>query len=271
MAYHISSKTGTMTTKVFTRSINYELYRMSGRCIQLNLPRVRLVNTTADGYFYRMLKDRDCDWAINIDEDAFVVNSAAILSLMDYMKKNDIVNAGMSDGIMVRPCNPAVTNPFFNILNLTAIREKFNLEEIKNFNYFEHRDAILAKLPHYLLQVDEERLSMTQEEPFYNFLLWMAYHFNTLYLDAEMHPDGLSTILKNHDGVPMLYHSWFSREWRKDTQHTQRIEALYREVCNIHKITPLMPACWRKLTPIDRQWQIIQRKANSAMTRMKLK
>lgn len=260
-----------MTTKVFTRSINYELYRMSGRCIDLNLPRVRLVNTTADGYFYQMLQDTTCDWAINIDEDAFVVNSDAILSLMDYMKKNGIVNAGMSDSVMVRPCNPAVTNPFFNILNLTAIREKFNFEEIKNFNYFEHRDAILGKLPPHLLQVDKNRLSMTREEPFYNFFLWMAYHFNTLYLDAEMHPDGISTILKNHDGVPMLYHSWFSREWRIDSQHTHRIETLYREVCNIHNIAPRMPLCWRLWSPIDRQWQIICRKSRSAYIRIKNK
>ncbi len=271
MAHYLSIQTRIMSTKIFTRSINYELYRMSGRCIDLELPRVRLINTTADGYFYRMLRDTTCDWAINIDEDAFVVNSQAILDLLEYMKRNGIVNCGMSDGIMVRPCNPAVTNPFFNILNLSAIRKKFDLEEIKNFNYFEHRDAILAKLPPHLLQVDEERLAMTREEPFYNFFLWMAYHFRTLYLNAEWHPDGISTILKNHQDVPMLYHSWFSREWRKDEQHTQRIEALYREVCGIHNITPLMPTCWQRWTPIDRQWQIARRKANSALIRMKLK
>ena len=252
-----------MTTKIYTRSINYELYRMSGHCLDLPFQRVRLVNTTADGYFYRMLQDTDCDWAINIDEDAFVVNSQAILDLLEYMQSNGIVNCGMSDGILVRPCNPAVTNPFFNILNLTAIREKFNLEEIKTFNYFDHRDAILAKLPPHLLQVDEERLSMTREEPFYNFFLWMAHHFRTLYLDAQMHPDGISAILKNHQGQPMLYHSWFSREWRKDATHTRRIEALYQEACNMRHLDPLMPAAWRRWAPAERQLQILRRKTHS--------
>ena len=123
-----------MNTKVYTRSINYELYRMSQRCVGLDLTRVRLVNTTADGYFFQMLKDTDCDWAINIDEDAFVVDADAILELLEYMKRNGLVNCGMSDGVLVRPCNPAITNPFFNILNLSAIREKFNLDEIKAFN-----------------------------------------------------------------------------------------------------------------------------------------
>lgn len=257
-----------MTTKIYTRSINYELYRMSGHCLDLPFPRVRLVNTTADGYFYRMLQDTDCDWAVNIDEDAYVVDNQAILDLLDYMRSNDITNCGMSDGIMVRPCNPAVTNPFFNILNLSAIRKKFDLEEIKNFNYFEHRDAILAKLPPHLLQVDAERLSMTREEPFYNFFLWMAYRFRTLYLDAEMHPDGISTILKNHQGQPMLYHSWFSREWRKDATHTRRIEALYREACNKRHLDPLMPSAWKLWAPAERQLQILRRKTHSAWIRI---
>lgn len=252
-----------MNTKVYTRSINYELYRMPQRCVGLDLTRVRLVNTTADGYFFQMLKDTDCDWAINIDEDAFVVDADAILELLEYMKRNGLVNCGMSDGVLVRPCNPAITNPFFNILNLSAIREKFNLDEIKAFNYREHRDAIRAKLPTNLRQMGEARFDMDQEEPFYNFFFWMVLQFPTLFLDAEMHPDGISTILKNHEGKPMVYHSWFSREWRRDPQHTQRIEALYREVCRKHQIEPITPAGWRLWRPVDRQWQIVCRKANS--------
>ena len=252
-----------MKPKIYTRSINYELYRMSQRCVGLDLPRVRLVNTTADGYFFRMLEDTSCDWAINIDEDAFVVNADAILQLLDFMKRNGYVNCGMSDGILVRPCNPAVTNPFFNVLNLAAIREKFNVEEIKSFIYQEHREAIRAKLPPQLRQMSEDRYGMDQEEPFYNFFFWMAFHFPTLYLDAEMHPDGISTILKNHEGNPMLYHSWFSREWRRNPQHTQRIGDLYREVCRKRQIKPVMPVGWRFWSPFDRQWQIVRRKVNT--------
>ena len=252
-----------MNTKVYTRSINYELYRMSQRCVGLDLPRVRLVNTTADGYFYRMVNDADCDWVINIDEDAFVVDANAILGLLDYMKCNGYVNCGMSDGVLVRPCNPAITNPFFNILNLKAIREKFDLEVIKSFNYHEYSNEIRSKLPSHLKQMGDDRFAMDQEEPFYNFFFWMALHFPTLYLDAETHHDGISTVLKNHEGNPMLYHSWFSREWRHDPQHTRRIEALYREVCQKNQVNPIMPARWRIWSPIDRQWQIVCRKANS--------
>ena len=259
-----------MRTKVFTRSINWELYRMSQRCVGLDLPRVRLVNTTADGYFYRMLSDTTCDWAINIDEDAFVVDASAILELLEYMKREGFVNCGMPDGVQVRPCNPIVTNPFFNILNLSAIREQFNLDEIKTFNYQEHSDELRAKLPPRLRQMDGDRFQMDKEEPFYNFFFWMAFHFPTLYLEAETHSDGISTVLKNHEGNPMLYHSWFSREWRSDAQHTQRIGQLYREVCQLRQTNPVIPVGWRIWSPIDRQWQILCRKTNSALLRLKM-
>ena len=253
-----------MSAKIYTRSINYELYRMSGHCLGLALPRVRLVNTTADGYFYRMLEDSYCDWAINIDEDAFVVNDKAILELLDYMQRNDYVNCGMSDGVLVRPYNPAVTNPFFNILNLKAIRECFNSDEISGFDYEKHRNAILSKLPPSLQQVDEERMAMTNEEPYYRFFLWLAYRFRTLYLDAEMHLDGISTILKNHEGQPILYHSWFSREWRKDPEHTARITHLYHEACSLRGKTPYLPKIWTLISPPERQLQILRRKTHNA-------
>ena len=63
--------------KIFTRSANIELYSYSKKLTGKKFPKVRLCNTTADGYFYEMLSDQDCDIAINIDEDAFLVNEEA--------------------------------------------------------------------------------------------------------------------------------------------------------------------------------------------------
>lgn len=105
-----------------------------------------MYGTTADGYFYQMLADKDCDIAINIDEDAFVVNEQALISLLDYVIANDIVCCGMNDGgvLPIRFCNPIIINPFFNIINLRAIREKFNRVEIESFDYEEHKDELLA-------------------------------------------------------------------------------------------------------------------------------
>ena len=64
--------------KIFTRSFDLRLYRLAkglfcdwkdaeGRPI----PCVRLTDQSADGYFFTMLKDTDCDVAINIDENEY--------------------------------------------------------------------------------------------------------------------------------------------------------------------------------------------------------
>ena len=75
--------------KIFTRSFDLQLYsyvRELFRCF--DVPIVRLTDQTADGYFYTMLKDTECDVAINIDEDAFVVNPEAVIDLVEFVIAN---------------------------------------------------------------------------------------------------------------------------------------------------------------------------------------
>ena len=114
--------------KIFTRSMNYELYCYSQHLITLPFERIRLTNTTADGYLYKIMEWDDCDIAINIDEDAFVLDEKIILDLVEYVIDNDYANAGMADGceVSIRRQNPIVTNPFFNVFNLKLIRTKYN-------------------------------------------------------------------------------------------------------------------------------------------------
>lgn len=260
-----------MIVKIFTRSVNYELFHISGQLIGLNYPRVRLTNTRADGYFYRILAEKDCDWAINIDEDAFVVDDNALSELLEYVMENGYVNCGMPDNQTARYYNPAVTNPFFNIINLKAIREQFNKEEIEHFKYMLHAKEILEKVPSRFLNTDRTQVDNDNEEPYYPFFLWMALRFPTLYLDSEFHKDGISTILKNHKGRPMIYHSWFSRCWRTDDSHTRRIAALYNEATAIKGISNHTPKMWEKWTPWDRRLQILSRKYNTILDRLGVK
>ena len=257
-----------MTTKIFTRSINYELYRRSQSLIRMELPRVRLTNTTADGYFYKMLADTSCNWAINIDEDAFVINEEAVADLLAFMQHEGIVGCGMSDSILVRPGNPIVVNPYFNIFNLEAIRKRFSTEQVAAFD---HRSLLdRYTLPPDRFIADQQSLLLDREEPFYKFFLWMAYNFHMLYLDAVMHPDGISTILYNHRNKPMLYHSWFSRCWRKDEVHTKRIDALYRQAATERGMKPLSAAL-ALVSPVDRGLQIARRKCHSVIKRINSK
>ena len=81
--------------KIFTRSFDLRLYRRSKALYEgLGYPVVRLTDCSADGYFYRMLKEPDCDIAINIDEDAFLIDPAVLEDLIQTVIAGAYANAG---------------------------------------------------------------------------------------------------------------------------------------------------------------------------------
>lgn len=208
--------------KIYTRSFDLKLYRLakglfeSLRDVEGNpIPCVRLTDQSADGYFYTMLRDRDCDVAVNIDEDAFLVDPQAALDLVGVLLEGGYANIGCSDGDPATTGrDPVVTNPFFNVFNLALIRTRFD------------RGAL------------EKRLD--DAEPYYPFFHWLAATFPTLYLPARRHADGITTIALDPQQRPICLHTWFSRFYSmpawivrriEPTQGTQkqRIDAVIRE------------------------------------------
>lgn len=208
--------------KIYSRSFDLRLYRNAKGlwegidCVDI----VRLTDQSADGYFYTMLKDEDCDIAVNIDEDAFVTDPQAVNDLVRLMQEEGYANIGCPDAGegLPRSGNPKVTNPFFNILNLRLIRSKFD------------RAALKAYTEDY--------------EPYYPFYLWLADNFRTLYLPAQKHSDGISTILYDLQGRRICMHSWYARFYsmpdfivrriQKDQgMQKARIDALIREAYGI--------------------------------------
>lgn len=190
--------------KIFTRSFDLRLYRLAkglfddmrdkeGRPI----PCVRLTDQTADGYFYTMLKDTYCDIAINIDEDAFVVDPDAILDLVDTVVKVGYANAGCSDTVR-GGFDAKVTNPFFNVLNLSLIRTRFDRKALKR-------------------RADDA-------EPYYPFFRWIADSFPILYLPAEYHSDGITTVVMDHQGRTLCMHTWFARFYSMPSWIVRRIQ-----------------------------------------------
>ena len=201
--------------KIFCRSFDLRLYRLSkGLYESWGFPCVRLTDQTADGYLRTMLKDTDCDIAINVDEDCFVTSKQAVLNLVDYVIANGIANAGCPDGgaKLPRIFNPLVTNPFFNIFNLNLLREQYSLQAEKTFDYSAHKQQMIDAYPKQLLVADRlYDFDVTDHEPYYPFFLWQAYHTKTLYLPCERHADRWTTILYNHQGEEMCRHTWFAR------------------------------------------------------------
>ena len=208
--------------KIFTRSFDLRLYRLAKGLFRdwkdadgNPIPCVRLTDQSADGYFYTMLRDRECDVAINIDEDAFIVDPQAVLDLVGVLLEGGYANIGCSDGDEATTGrDPVVTNPFFNVFNLQLIRSKFDRKK--------------------LVRRPDDR------EPYYPFFHWMAASFPTCYLPCRKHADGITTVALDGQGRILCLHTWFSRFYSmpswivrriEPTQRTQRtrIDAVIRE------------------------------------------
>ena len=204
-----------MKIKIFCRSFDLKLYRLSkGLYENWGFECVRLTDQTADGYFRTMLRDKDCNIAINVDEDCFITSREAVMELVDYVVANAIANAGCPDGggWVPRGGNPIVTNPFFNVLNLDMLREQYSLKAEWDFNYQEHQQQMIDAYPQEMLYEGREyHFEQTDREPYYPFFLWQAYHTKTFYLNSRRHPDGWTTILYNQKGEEMCRHTWLAR------------------------------------------------------------
>ena len=206
--------------------MNRILYDKSMALCDLPYVKVRLMGTTAEGYLYQIVTDTEADWVINIDEDAFVSDLNSLKSLITYCVEHGYDNCGMPDGgvVHLRDGNPLVTNPYFNILNTKAIRERFDegkLDELPNPERFAQKELLISPC----------NFNNTNEEPYYPFFIWMSNHFKTLYLKATNHPDGESTVLCNHLGEPFLIHTWYSRYYNHNRFHTNRIDSAFKEAC----------------------------------------
>lgn len=220
-----------LRVKIFTRSFSFELYRYAqGLFSGLGIPVVRLTDQMADGYFYTMLQDTTCDVAINIDEDAFLSDPQAMLSLADEVIGQGYANAGVSDADQGCPRigNPLVTNPFFNVLNLSLIRTKFSLDALKAFSYDRVKQQMIDAFPSHV-KLQKHDFQNIDYEPYYTFFLWLAYNFRTCYLPATRHVDGTSTIVYDTLGRPFLLHSWFARFYKMTEAQTIRIDSLIDE------------------------------------------
>ena len=251
MAHTIHTTDDNLRIKFFCRSFDLRLYRLSKMFYQeLGYPCVRLTDQSADGYFYTILADTSCDIAINVDEDCFITNLQTVLDLVEYMVANGYANCGCPDGggNAPRHANPLVTNPFFNILDLRLIRTKFSKQAVKNFRYDDHKPSLIAAYPQERLETAYTFDRPQIIEPYYQFFLWMAANFSTLYLPPSRHADGWTTILRDPQGCPLCAHSWLARYYSVPSfiarrlqknvgKQKSRIDALIREVANQRGIT----------------------------------
>ena len=210
---------------LFSRSMNPVMFSMSDSLLDIPFRHIPLKDTSAISYFYELLK-YDPDYAINMDEDAFLLNRDVLLRLLKFCIKNDIVNCGIPDGGLGKPrnFNPVVTNPFFNIFNVREIKKVFDPGVLHELDFSETDFERL--LPVSLLRSPYSNVK--DFEPYYPFFLWMAKNVKTYYLNITLHEDGVSWIVQDPEGCPFLCHSWYSRCWGRELKQTKRIWHLYK-------------------------------------------
>ena len=187
-------------------------------------------NIGSISYIYHIISESKEDWIINCDEDCFITNEDSINELIEFMKANNYDYCGMPDGGICKHRNNSWTNinPFFTIFNARKIREILavaNREEINQMKYDESK----VRNDHLILgEIRHSEVIHSSQEIFSGFLFWLAYNFRGIYLNAEDHVDGISTILLDLNGKPFAKHSWYSRGFSKEP-HRTRITNLYNE------------------------------------------
>jgi hypothetical protein len=191
--------------------------------------------TDAARYLEWLIMQGD-EYAMNIDQDCFITDEAVLADLIRDFKVGGYTHAGISDGGCLSGRNNiswAVMNPFFNLFAAGRIRDKRNVtdfnptwENIREFGFmpkWNQKASGKSRKPHFI--PDYER---SMWEPFNGFFNWLFEYGQPMWLHGDLHEDGVSTIIK-YQGKPFALHTWYSREYGKDTYHHDRIDDRFEE------------------------------------------
>ncbi len=210
-------KHGVMHLAVATRSMNDVLYRASGELLGLPCPRYRLAGTDNFGYFRELLR-LDADWVINLDEDAFVLDPDRLFGLVRVLEEGGYAACGMPDGgvVPIRRHNPAAYNAYFNVFDLRRVRRVWqDWDRVRAATHRPEYEGLVAPFAR------RTTFAFDHFERYYGaFFALLDAGERFLYLDAEEWQDGVSTLLKDPAGAPLLLHCWYTRHW-ESSHHTR--------------------------------------------------
>lgn len=219
---------------IATRSMIPELFQLSHEFVEPSVDVAgasfvfehrRFVDSDACGYFRHLLAI-ETDWVVNLDEDAFLLDPAALCHTIQFMDRIGYAACGMPDGgaVPIRYHNPVACNAFFNIFDMRRVRPVWSDwdQAVQCPFREEFADSISAFARRSGSQMD-------YFEPYYGlFFSLLARRESILYLSAEEWTDGISTLLRSPTAAPLVLHAWYAREWRNVESTRQRIMALSR-------------------------------------------
>lgn len=151
-------------------------------------------------------------WALNLDEDCFLIDPEGVLRLIDTMASGGYDTSGIQDGSSyMRQHNPVIFNPFFFIFDVAKLQasQKCVVNVATESQRFSHY-VTFTDLPY---QYDEF-------EPYYPFFmdlllsglkpLFLANHAYDAYDPCGTNL-GKPSIVIGPDGKELAIHSWYSR------------------------------------------------------------
>ncbi|SFN33169.1 hypothetical protein [Salegentibacter flavus] len=178
-------------------------------------------------FFLKSLRKYGLDWLIMADEDVIFNKPNHVFDLIAYLEANDFTVCGMRDGgtLHWRNKNPHMINHFFAVLNLREIYSIYNEKEMMSNQYINKTDFCDLSDDLRFKNYDPDSLF----EPYYRFYLWLLRKGKKIkYLDAinPIKNDYATTLLYDHRGEELLYHTWYARFYGKDPDHTKRIDGV---------------------------------------------
>jgi len=220
---------------ILTTVINFELYNKTSKLFPLGIKKYVIDGRNgmhgihSIKYMMRILKGKGIQWLIMVDEDVIFQNSSIVFHIIEEMKSNNMVVAGIRDGGMIshRNYNPFVINTFFSILNFTEIKNSWNRKEVLKNQYI-----IKNEFDDNLLNLKESYDVESIYEPYYCFYLWLKRKKKKfLFLESKMHDDKVTnTVLFN--SKPFLNHTWYARSYGVNSKHTKRIDTILNDSLN---------------------------------------
>ena len=188
------------------------------------------------------LLDIRTKWAINVDEDCFIMDPPAVLRLIETMEAGGYDSAGIQDGSSyIRHHNPVLFNPFFFVFNVAKVQAapklSLDIEETRKY-------AHLVRFHHLPHKYDGF-------EPYYSFMLdlleaglkplFLASHAYEAF-DPGEHGLGKPSILLGEDGKELAIHAWYSRLWHLPAVQDRIRQCEEYALANPHSLKPVKPA-----------------------------
>lgn len=140
------------------------------------------------------------------------------------MEQGGHAACGMPDGgvVRIRRHNPAACNAYFNVFDMRRVRPIWaNWDRVVSASHRPEYEKMTAPF------ATRTRFAFDHFERYYGvFFSLLEAGESILYLDAEEWQDGVSTLLKDAGGAPLLIHAWYTRNWPWSYHTRQRYRAV---------------------------------------------